>query len=111
MKEVIIDGEVYAKKTAIGPVSLIRTKNAGVHVGVIESHDSLSLVLTCSRRIWSWKGANTCTDIALYGIDSGESKISPTLPKITLNSIDVCEIIPMTKEAYKTIKEAKEWKA
>lgn len=111
MKEVIIDGIVYARKTEAGPMSLIRAKNAGVHVGVIKTHNSLVLELINSRRIWSWKGANTCTDIALYGINSKESRVCPVLPQITLNSTDVCEIIPMTEEAIRTIEEAKEWRA
>ena len=66
-----------------GKYCVIRTYSAGVHVGVVESHEGTEVRLTDARRIWSWKGANTLHEIALHGVGKG-SRVSEPVPDILL---------------------------
>ena len=40
-----------------GDYVLVRTRNAGVHVGEFVARELLSVTLTNARRIWRWSGA------------------------------------------------------
>lgn len=83
----------------VGKYCLVRSYAAGVHVGVVESvTDSLSgreVKLSDTRRIWSWSGALSCTEIATHGITGG--KMSVVSPVNFVNQ--AIEIIPVSKEA------------
>ena len=88
----------------VGRYCVIRSYAAGVHVGIVKSvSDSLSgreVVLSDTRRIWSWAGALSCTEIAMNGISGG--KVSVISPENFVNQ--VIEIIPMTAEAEKCLR-------
>ena len=90
----------------IGNICLIRTYSAGVHFGIVEEcSDCMTVVrLSNARRIWSWKGANTLSEIANNGVSSN-SKISEEVESITISG--VIEIIPMTDKAITCLKEIK----
>ena len=64
---------------AVGRYCIIRSYAAGVHVGIVVSvTDSASgreVELCDTRRIWSWQGALSCTEIAVSGI-SGQDELS-----------------------------------
>ncbi len=79
-----------------GKYCVIRTYSAGVHVGVVESHEGTEVRLTDARRIWSWKGANTLHEIALHGVGKG-SRVSEPVPDILLT--EAIELIPASDEA------------
>lgn len=85
---------------ATGKYCLIRTYSAGVHVGVLRSAIGREVTLIDSRRIWSWAGALSCSEIASKGITSG--KIGTMLPEIYLT--EAIEIIPMSLEAEKCLR-------
>jgi len=55
---------------------LIRTYTAGVHYGILQSKNGKEVVLTKSRRIWSWSGALSLNEIAVNGVDLANSRIS-----------------------------------
>jgi len=75
---------------------IVRCRNAGVHVGTVEQHDEIRLVLSNANRIWRWRGAFTLSEMALNGVNRKEyTRIAAMLPKIELNHSDVCEIIPV----------------
>ena len=89
---------------AVGHYCLIRSYAAGVHVGMVASvTDSLSgreVELRETRRIWSWSGALSCSEIALSGITGG--KLSAELPSNFVNQ--AIEIITMSKEAERCLR-------
>jgi hypothetical protein len=94
-----------AKKILDGlPPVIIRTRDAGVHYGKLQyianaQHGCYRVVLQDARRIWSWSGANTLNEVALYGPKSG--KISePTLAIIP----QVIEVLPCTNKSEQKIK-------
>jgi hypothetical protein len=41
----------------IGKYVIVRCRDAGVHSGILESHNGRECVLTESRRLWYWKTA------------------------------------------------------
>lgn len=85
---------------------VVRTLNAGVHVGTLVEHDPVAkvAVLENVRRIWHWKGANTLNEISLRGVGAG-SKVSEPAELNTLS--DVIEVLRATDEARKNLESAK----
>lgn len=82
---------------------LVRTYSAGVHVGILTHAKGTEVTLTDSRRIWSWSGALSCSEIAQNGITGG--KLTVVNPVIFLT--EVIEIIPITSGAEKCLREFK----
>jgi hypothetical protein len=102
VNEVELNGIKYVRKDSIvnkkielSDRVIVRTRNAGVHIGTVQDHNPLTLVLVNSNRLWKWKGAFTLSEVAMKGIDRSGSRIATLLPIITLTSSDVCEIIPI----------------
>jgi hypothetical protein len=93
----------------IGRKVVIRCYAAGVHFGVLASHDGRQVVLTGARRLWRWhtggdeKGVSLSA-VALTGIDAKRSKVEPAVPEIVL--LDAIEIIPASDAAAATIEAA-----
>lgn len=75
---------------------IIRTRDAGVHVGAMTKHEGTEVVLAKASRLWSWRGANTLNEVALRGV-AEDSRISEQVPSITI--VGVCEVIQCTPEA------------
>ena len=80
----------------IGKYVVIRTYSAGVHIGVLLSHNGKEATLTDARRIWSWQGAFTLSEISQRGVGK-ESRLSITVPEIRLT--EVIEIIQCSANA------------
>jgi hypothetical protein len=120
--EIEINGTKYVPKDSImtnakevdglKPV-LIRSYAAGVHFGLLkEKRETLSgviVTLVKTRRIWSWYGAASLSQLAVEGIKKpNESKLSMELES---NEIVNCvEIIPLTEKAYEQLKNIAVWK-
>lgn len=90
--------------TALKPV-IVRTYSAGVHFGYLARRDGKEVDLIKSRRIWSWQGANTLSEIATIGFDSKRSRVAVPV-SITLT--EAIEIIDCTDAGVAAI-EAAEW--
>ena len=80
----------------IGKFVLVRTKDAGVHHGFLESIADTAVLLRESRRLWKWDGAFTLNEIALRGCEES-SRISEPVELILLTQ--AIEVIPCTPEA------------
>lgn len=98
------DTKRTATRNAKKPYVLVRTYSAGVHIGTLESRTGQEVVLSNTRRIWSWKGANTLHEISLRGVASG-SRISEAIPTNTLTQ--AIEIIPCSDEARANLDSAR----
>lgn len=92
----------------------IRTYSAGVHFGYLKSKQIApdgyyAVELVKSRRLWSWAGANSLTDLCMKG------SVKPTECKFTieLNRIDLMaiEIIYVPEEGLKALNEIPYWTA
>lgn len=88
----------------IGKYVIVRCRDAGVHAGVLESHNGRECVLTEARRMWSWKvrgSGDFLNAIALSGVHE-DSKLSAETPRIHLT--ENCEIIQCSEEAERSIR-------
>lgn len=68
----------------IGKKVLIRANAAGVHYGTLVERNGQEVHLKDSRRIWSWSGALSLSEIAMNGVDVKNSKISVSVDEIIL---------------------------
>jgi hypothetical protein len=83
---------------------VVRSSQSGVWFGNLVSRHGKSVRLTNARKIWSWQGANTTSDIALAGVGKG-SKVAPP---VTVTVTECHEILDATAVAAATI-EARSW--
>lgn len=81
----------------LGDRVLIRTYSAGVHFGTLIEINGQEVHLEQARRLWSWNGALSLSEIAVKGINISTSKISVPVAEILLTQ--AIEIIPIHKES------------
>ena len=55
---------------------IIRTQNMGVHFGRLVERQGSRVTLTEARRIWSWSGALSCSELAMSGPKSGKISVA-----------------------------------
>jgi len=82
---------------------LVRTYSAGVHFGYLARRDGKEVDLVNSRRIWSWEGANTLSEIALRGLNIEGSRVAE---RVTITLTEAVEIIDCTPEAVANLEAA-----
>ena len=88
----------------IGKYVIVRCRDAGVHSGVLVSHEGRECVLTEARRLWYWKPPNDAaflSGVAELGLLK-ESKVGRPLHRIHLT--ENCEIIECTSIAEQSIR-------
>jgi len=85
-----------------GAYVIARCYAAGVHAGVVVGVDGDNVILSDSRRLWSWKAREglALSGVAQHGIKN-ESKLDVINPMIYLTG--VCELIPCTAAARESI--------
>lgn len=81
----------------VGQHCVVRTYSAGVHIGVVAAKDGRGVTLTDARRLWTWRGAFTLSEVARKGIAKTGSRMSVTVPVIELT--EAIELIPTSEEA------------
>jgi small nuclear ribonucleoprotein (snRNP)-like protein len=81
----------------IGKRVVVRTRTAGVHFGTLIERDKEECLLSNARRVWSWEGALSLSEVSSIGIKLKESKISVAVDNIILT--DAIEYIPISKES------------
>lgn len=88
---------------------MVRTQSAGVFAGVVQERNVSEITLTEARRIWYWKGAASLSQLATSGTSCPKQCRFPApVPEVLL--LGVIEIIPITEEAAKSIREVPVWK-
>lgn len=80
-----------------GKKVLIRTTSAGVHFGTLISRKGQEVHLKNARRLWSWTGALSLSEIAANGINLAGSKVSVPVDEIILTQ--ATEIIPISEKS------------
>ena len=108
MATIIVDGKPTIERVKVGKVTLVRTHSAGVHFGIVKKRKGKEVTLVLARRLWAWKGACSLSQVAVDGVNLSSSKISITVPEITLT--EAIELIPMNEKASKQMMEAEPWK-
>ena len=87
---------------------LVRTYRAGVFAGYLYSRKEKEVILKDARRIWYWDGAASLSELAMRGTSKPNNcKFPIAVDMITLT--ETIEIIPITKEAQKSIESVPIW--
>lgn len=80
-------------------VVIVRSKWAGVNVGIIETRKGDEVALRHSHKIYQWLGANTLHELARNGASMTEyTRISEEAPGL-VTVLEVCELLECTPEA------------
>lgn len=90
------------------PYCIIRSRDAGVFAGVVQSRKGTEVVMTDARRIWYWAGAASLSQLALDGTSKpGDCKF-PAPVSVTV--LGVCEVISVTPRARESIEGVPVWR-
>ena len=76
----------------VGEFVVVRTINAGVHFGILEeilSETRMVIRLSNARRLWSWQGALSLSEVAMQGVNISQSKISVPVDEIILTHPEI----------------------
>ena len=111
MESVVINGEVYEKKSKAenNPWAVVRSKDAGVFLGRLVKEDGTRVELSDSRRIYYWDGAATLSQLSQEGVKNVSNCKFPC-PMPSQIVFGVCEIIPATEAAVLSIQSVPVWK-
>lgn len=91
-----------------GQKVLVRGTESGVYFGEMAELNGQTAELRNARNLWYWSGANCLMDLAKDGVSRPQScQFSVVVESIVLT--DICEVLPCTKEAIKSIEDVKEW--
>lgn len=119
-----INGKIYVLKSYVQAntkapsikglkLVMIRSYASGVHFGYLKSKKDLlaglSVELVNTRRVYTWKGACSISQLATEGsVSASECQISVIVPEMEI--MQVIEIIPMTIKASENLNSVLPWK-
>ena len=103
------EAKILASGLPVSEYKIVRTYSAGVFAGYIESRNGREVVMTKARRLWSWAGAASLSQLATDGTSN------PTVCKFPcevdrVELLEVIEILDVTQKAKKSISEVAIWK-
>ena len=88
---------------------IVRARGAGIFFGKITAKEGVEVTMANARRLWRWKGASECCQLAAEGVKRPEDcKFTMYVDEVTL--LEAVEIHPCTQEAESSIKGVKIWK-
>ena len=117
-KNITIDGIEYVPKGQEEKMAdkldgleyvMCRTYSAGVFAGYLQERNGQEVTLLKARRIWSWVGAASLSQLAMDGTSKpNDCKFPKEVEKVIL--LQAIEIIPISEKAQKSIQGVPEWK-
>ncbi len=118
INELKINGIAFVKKGSLEvtnteglKIVMVRTYSAGVHYGFLKKREStlagIEVELTEARRIWSWSGAASLSQLAMEGTSKPDKCKFPC--RVTSIELLATEIIVMTEKAVKSLDNVKVW--
>ena len=88
---------------------IVRGDRSGVFFGEIEKREGREVTMRNVRRLWHWRGATECCQLAAEGVkDPRNCKFTIFVDEIVI--LDAIEVHAGTAAAAKSISEVKEWK-
>lgn len=102
-----------ASKRTDQPYVITRGYRSGVHAGhLVARNDQGMIVLRDARRIWSWSGAASLSELAVYGAKNrAQCRFGARVLRQELARDDIAEIIHCQSEGQRMIEEQPEWRA
>jgi len=105
--KILVSGLCVSKP--VSEYKIVRTYSAGVFAGYIESRNGREVVMTKARRLWSWAGAASLSQLATDGTSNPTGcKFPCEVDRVEL--LEVIEILDVTQKAKKSISEVAIWK-
>lgn len=94
-------GEVL-KERDLCPLVLVRTRDAGIHVGYLAEYDRANRAVTfyTSWRLWRWRGANSLSEVTVDGIAEESAIARPVQGNEVLG---VAEVLQVSTKAAATL--------
>lgn len=87
---------------------IARTYSAGVFAGFLFKESGKEVTLKNARRLWSWHGSASLSQMAVTGTSKpNQCKFPVAVPEVRLK--EVIEIIQTTKEGQKSIEGVPVW--
>jgi len=120
----IIDDVKYIREDAVKtkqvvntegmPCVIVRSYDAGVFCGFIDNNDCVddktTVTLYNARRLWRWSGAASLSQLCVDGVaNKNDCKFPCEVEWVVLNR--VCEILPCSETAKRSIDEVEVWTA
>jgi hypothetical protein len=97
-------------ETATYDYVIVRTYSAGVFAGELKSRNGKEVELLNARRLWSWAGAASLSQMAMEGTSKpNDCKFPCEVSSVILT--EAIEILPCTEKSKNSIKGVKIWKA
>lgn len=90
-------------------VVMIRSRDAGCFFGNLIAKDGNEVTLRNARRVWYWNGAATLSDLATEGTSKPRECKFPAPTEGEHVILGVCEIIPVTKRALRSLNAVSAW--
>lgn len=117
-KTLTVNGVEYVEKgssTSLPAESLdgmkyviVRTYSAGVFAGFLKSRNGQEVILKKARRLWSWAGAASLSQLAVDGTSKpSECKFPTEVDQVEL--LQAIEILDVTAKAKASIEGVKVW--
>ena len=115
-EKIVIDDVVYvpetnsvkAEKLEGMEYCIIRTYSAGVFAGYVARRDGKEALIKKARRLWSWQGAASLSQLAQEGTSTPKQcKFPCEVDEITVT--EVIEVLSCTEKAKKSISEVPVW--
>ena len=89
---------------------LCRCHDAGVHAGILVQDEGQWVILNDARRVWSWEGAASLSQLAVDGANAN-SKIGCMVKQMKLRATDICEILECEDKAREWFETIPTWRA
>lgn len=89
---------------------ICRTYSAGVFAGFLESRNGQEVVMRDARRLWSWAGAASLSQLAMEGTSKPtQCKFPVAVDRVEL--LQAIEILDCTETARASIESVPVWRA
>jgi len=90
----------------VGDKVIVRSRDAGVLYGKLDSMDGSTIRLRDAVQMWKWFAASghTLIDVATHGVDASQCKFSPSKGRVTV--FNVCALIAVNDAAAASIEAA-----
>ncbi len=88
---------------------MVRSRDAGVFYGELETEEGDRVSLLHARRCWYWDGAASLSELATEGPGRPENCKFPAPTEGSHVILGVCEIIPVTERAFKSLESVPVW--
>ena len=98
----------FMKTELINKEIIARIERAGVFHGTLDYLDAEIIRMKDVRRIYSWEGALSVTDMAVNGISRG--KITPPVSVVEFMSNNIIELNKCSEKATRSIESIQTWK-